>query len=47
MPLAAWTPTNSEPTRPGPQVTATASIAAKDEPASETALAITGQMFSM
>ena len=47
MALAAWRPTSSEPTRPGPWVTATASSSWKAIPASVIAPRITGTMFSM
>jgi hypothetical protein len=47
MALAACTPTRSEPTSPGPRVTATASTSAKDAFASAIAAPITGAMFSM
>ena len=46
MALAACSPTRSEPTRPGPCVTATASRSAKLVPDSRRADSITGTMFS-
>ena len=46
MALAASSPTSSEPTSPGPWVTATASRSAYSTPASAIAFSTTGQMFS-